>query len=129
MSDALALRQQAAFRAFANRGIANRDDFRTLALLRRLGEKGASVTEIATALGVTAGTVSNRIDRLGREGLFARVPHDRDRRSHLVTLTSQGIELTDELYRAIISVHDDFLKSFNDKQASQLSTLLDLCET
>ena len=127
VSDALAARQQRALRPYTAQGIVNRDDFRTLAVIRRFGERGASITEIAEALRSSPGTISNRVDRLHREGHLARVPHDRDRRSHRIKFTPQGTELIDEMIRAMIGVHESFLASLSDAQCEQLSALLEHC--
>ncbi len=127
VSDALAAQQMRALRPYIGRGIANRDDFRTMAVIRRFGERGASITEIAEALRSSPGTISNRIDRLHNEGHLTRVPHDRDRRSHRIKFTPEGAALVDEMVEAMAGVHESFLASLSDAQCEQLSALLEHC--
>ena len=59
--------------------------------LRRSGPPfRLSPTRLATALLVTTGTMTNRLDRLEKRGLIVRVPNPVDRRSLDVELTAEG---------------------------------------
>ncbi len=127
VSDAIALRQRKVLRPYASQGITSRDDYRTLAIIHRFGERGASVTELAETLGVTPGTISNRIDRLHSEGHLTRIPHERDRRSHRVGFAPQGERLINEMIQAVVQVHVEFFAALNESQCGELSDLLALC--
>ncbi|MDE0607076.1 MAG: MarR family transcriptional regulator [Acidimicrobiaceae bacterium] len=127
VSDALAQQQHSVLRPFINRGITSRDDYRTLAVIRRFGERGASITETAEILGVSPGTISNRVERLRKEGHLMRIPNERDRRSHRVSFTPQGAELVAQMNEAMINVHKSFLEALDETQCEQLSELLEIC--
>jgi transcriptional regulator, MarR family len=46
--------------------------------------------ELAAKMGVTTGTLTVGVDRLEKQGLVTRIPHETDRRSILVALTEAG---------------------------------------
>ena len=46
--------------------------------------------ELAAKMGVTTGTLTVNVDRLEKQGLVARIPHETDRRSIRVGLTPEG---------------------------------------
>jgi DNA-binding MarR family transcriptional regulator len=65
--------------------------------LEVLGIHGAMrMKELAEAMGVTTGTLTVLVDRLEDKDCVRRVPHDTDRRSINVELTSQGRTLFEE---------------------------------
>ncbi|MDE0699575.1 MAG: MarR family transcriptional regulator [Acidimicrobiaceae bacterium] len=127
VSGTVARLQHGVLRRFADRGITSRDDYWTMALIRRVGERGVSITELAVAMDVTTGTISNRIERLHNEGHLARIPHERDRRSHRVVFTADGEKLIDEMVQAMTAVHQECLSALSESQCDELSKLLDLC--
>lgn len=49
--------------------------------------------ELAAKMGITTGTLTVNVDRLEKQGLVERIPHETDRRSILVALTEAGQEL------------------------------------
>jgi DNA-binding MarR family transcriptional regulator len=53
-------------------------------------EKSLRMKELAEKLGVTTGTLTVSVDRLERKGLIERKPHETDRRSYRIVLTSAG---------------------------------------
>jgi len=66
-------------------------DWETLSMLRRSGAPYAMTpSELMTALGVTSGTVSVRIERLQRAGLIEPAGGSDDGRSRPVQLTEEG---------------------------------------
>jgi DNA-binding MarR family transcriptional regulator len=66
-------------------------DWETLSWLSRAGPPyQATPTALATALGVTAGTMTVRLDRLREAGLVATVAATGDRRQRSVRLTAAG---------------------------------------
>src|SRR5262245_18273975 len=68
--------------------------FASVPQLRALGlvhrRPGASLTDVATHLGVTPATASVLVDRLVRRGLLHRDAHPRERRRISLSLTRDG---------------------------------------
>jgi DNA-binding MarR family transcriptional regulator len=56
----------------------------------RLAPDGATVTDLATHLGVTKQAASQLVDELVRKGYVERRPHPGDARARLVVLTERG---------------------------------------
>lgn len=56
----------------------------------RLAPDGATVTELATHLGVTKQAASQLVDELVRKGYVERHPHPGDARARLIVLTERG---------------------------------------
>ncbi|NCD26557.1 MAG: MarR family transcriptional regulator [Deltaproteobacteria bacterium] len=52
--------------------------------------------ELAAKMGVTTGTLTVTVDRLEKQGLVERIPHETDRRSILVGLTKAGRDMFQE---------------------------------
>ena len=127
MAGNVARHQLRVLRGFAGEGITSRDDYWTLALIRRYGERGATITELAAAMEASPGTISNRIERLYSEGYMTRIPHERDRRSHRIVFTAYGEELIDKMIEEMTEVHNQCLSALDESQCEQLSWLLDLC--
>jgi len=70
--------------------------------------------ELAERLGVTTGTLTVAVDKLEKKGLVARRPHQRDRRSWLVSLTEKG--------EAAYLRHDRFHRDFTEDISSGLTS-------
>ncbi|MFJ9819760.1 MarR family winged helix-turn-helix transcriptional regulator [Streptomyces sp. NPDC101151] len=56
----------------------------------RLAPDGATVTDLATHLGVTKQAASQLVDEIVRKGYAERRPHPEDARARLVVLTERG---------------------------------------
>ncbi|MFF3336008.1 MarR family winged helix-turn-helix transcriptional regulator [Streptomyces sp. NPDC002888] len=56
----------------------------------RLAPGGATVTDLATHLGVTKQAASQLVDELVRKGYVERRPHPGDARARLIVLTERG---------------------------------------
>ncbi|MFI2643499.1 MarR family winged helix-turn-helix transcriptional regulator [Streptomyces sp. NPDC018610] len=56
----------------------------------RLAPDGATVTELASHLGVTKQAASQLVDEIVRKGYAERRPHPEDARARLVVLTERG---------------------------------------
>ncbi|MEU9284763.1 MarR family transcriptional regulator [Streptomyces sp. NPDC048275] len=56
----------------------------------RLAPDGATVTDLATHLGVTKQAASQLVDELVRKGYVERRPHPDDARARLIVLTERG---------------------------------------
>ncbi len=79
-------------------------EFDVLATLRRSGRPYClAPTALFSALMVTSGTMTHRLQRLEASGLVHRLPNPDDARSLLVQLTDRGFALIDEA----VAVHVD----------------------
>lgn len=84
-------------RVFVEAGV-DRGEFNVLAALRRGGPPyRLTPSELADAALTTRGGMTKRIDRLETRGLVARLANGSDRRSLLVGLTDQGLQVIDVL--------------------------------
>lgn len=103
----------------------SRGEFDVLATLRRAGEPYVlSPRELSSALLLTTGGMTGRLDKLERAGLVERSPDPHDRRGLRVTLTEQGLRLLHEAVGAGLAVQKAALGAMDDEQAARLSDLL-----
>ena len=94
-------------------------EFDVLAALRRAGAPYAlSPGQLTTATMVTSGTMTNRLDRLERDGLVQRTPDPGDRRGVQVRLTTAGRERVDAALADLLDREHAILAglSFADQQ-------------
>jgi DNA-binding MarR family transcriptional regulator len=99
-------------------------DFAVIATLVRLGQQGVSQRRLASELGLSAGTISVRIDRLVRGGLVERRPDPHDRRGAAISLTSQGRELFEACAPEHLTNAHDLLAGLGEQDREQLARLL-----
>lgn len=59
-------------------------------LLDHIGRRSLSPSDIASAMELSAPTVSRRLEGLERQGLIRRTPHPDDARRRVLELTSKG---------------------------------------
>jgi DNA-binding MarR family transcriptional regulator len=84
-------------RLFAAEGITS-SDFAVLANLRRAGAPfQLSQRQLMSALRLTSGTISQRIDKLAGRDFVERHPDPHDARATLVTLTAAGLAAFDDI--------------------------------
>lgn len=111
-------------RAYAEFGI-TRADFDVLATLRRTGTPdGLSPGRLTSALMLTSGGMTNRLDRLERAGLVARQPDPGDRRALLVKLTPAGRELVDRAVVAGLEAQQRLLDDLTAEKRQRVNDLL-----
>jgi DNA-binding MarR family transcriptional regulator len=111
---------------FADAGLGN-GDFNTLTALRRSGSPYAlSPGELATAMLVTTGAVTKRIDRLLAHGLVSRGPAASDGRGRIVALTDRGRELVDRLMEQHLANEQRLLAGLTVAERRRLAELLHL---
>jgi DNA-binding MarR family transcriptional regulator len=109
---------------FAAAGLGN-GDFDVLAALRRSGHPFTLTPgELSTALLVTTGAVTKRIDRLEMRGLVRRTVSASDARGRLVTLEPEGVRLTDELIGTHLANEARLLAGLDARERRELATLL-----
>ncbi len=109
---------------FAAAGLGN-GDFDVLAALRRSGEPFAlSPGGLSASLLVTTGAITKRLDRLEGRGLVRREVSDADARGRLVTLTAEGVRLTDELIETHLANESALLSGLTGDERDRLVELL-----
>ncbi len=109
---------------FVKAGLGN-GDFDVLAALRRAGPPFTLTPgQLSTALLVTTGAISKRVDRLEARGLLRRTVSDADARGRLITLTPGGADLTDQLIAVHLANEARLLVSLSASERDHLATLL-----
>ncbi len=72
--------------------------YAALTILSVLAVRGAlSQNQLATDLKVQSQTLGKMVDALVRKGLVTRTRHWRDRRSHLVDITPNGLNIVEDI--------------------------------
>ena len=100
-------------------------EFDVLATLRRAGAPHCMApTALFSALMVTSGTMTHRLQRLESNGLVARVPNTKDARSMLVQLTPTGLALIDRAIEAHVANEAAILGALSAASVSELDGLL-----
>ena len=104
-------------------------EFDVLAALRRSANNAClTPSELTSALLLTSGAMTNRLDKLAEKGLIDRCHSEEDRRSVTVALTVQGRALIDQAIEVHVTVLDELTTSLTteDKQLlnSDLATWL-----
>lgn len=100
-----------------------------LSTLRRSGEPYKMTTRaLADASLITAGAITQRVDRAAAQGLVTRT-HRSGSRTVDVELTPAGYDTTTTLVTAVLTHENDLLKGLDPRQGEQLAdtltTLLD----
>ncbi|CAM5476740.1 MarR family transcriptional regulator [Streptomyces spiroverticillatus] len=109
---------------FAAAGLGN-GDFDVLAALRRSGDPYTlSAGELSRTVLVTTGAISKRVDRLEARGLVVRTVAESDSRSRRITLTPEGLTLTDDLIATHLTNQRQLLAALDPEDRAQLATLL-----
>ena len=92
--------------------------------LRRAGDPyRLTPSQLSESLLVSSGTLTNRLDRLERKGLAARVPNPNDRRSVVVELTPKGRELVDEAVTVHVERERELLAPLSERELDTLNRL------
>jgi DNA-binding MarR family transcriptional regulator len=96
-----------------------------LATLRRCGVPyRLRTSEIEAATSVTAGAISQRLDRLEARGFVRRTRDDGDKRVIYVSLTKTGRELIDAVVAGLMAREELLLTPFNERERKTLERLL-----
>ncbi|MFD7660353.1 MarR family winged helix-turn-helix transcriptional regulator [Actinosynnema sp. NPDC059797] len=108
-------------------------EFDVLTTLRRAGAThGMTAGAFLSASLVTAGAITNRIDRMAAKDLVERVPDAADRRVVRIKLTERGRELVDGMLGEHMAHCARLLEPLDDRTrlvvADALRTLLEVCE-
>lgn len=73
---------------------------------------------------LSSGAITNRIDRVEREGLVKRLPDPNDRRGTIVRLTAKGRSLADRSIKLHFEALTQTLSALNRAERDQLAALL-----
>lgn len=90
-------------------------EFDVLTTMRRSGATdGMTTSAFHKASLVTAGAITNRLDRMAAKGLIDRVPDPEDRRVIRIVLTARGIELIDAILADHLANYARVLRPLDD---------------
>lgn len=96
-----------------------------LATLRRSGSPYRMTTrELASATLVSAGAITQRVDRARRQGLVTRTPRTDGSRRVDVQLTPAGHRLVERLVDTVLGRESDLLECLSDEDRRSLTALL-----
>jgi DNA-binding MarR family transcriptional regulator len=100
-------------------------EFDVLSALRRQGPPyQLSPGALLHATLVTSGTMTNRIDRLAKDGLVSRQRDQQDKRGVLVTLTERGKQVADAALDGLLDRERRLLTGLHPAQQEELAALL-----
>jgi DNA-binding MarR family transcriptional regulator len=80
--------------------------------------------ELGSALVLSSGAMTNRIDRVEAAGLVERLPDPDDRRGTLVALTTEGRQVVDTALQAHLANEERLLGGLSAADRRQLTNLL-----
>lgn len=100
-------------------------EFDVLATLRRAANKSClTPSELISALLLTSGAMTNRLDKLTEKKLISRAHSEQDRRCVTVALTEQGRTLIDEAIEVHVAVLEELVNSLNNSDKNILNGML-----
>ncbi|MBX5157854.1 MULTISPECIES: MarR family winged helix-turn-helix transcriptional regulator [unclassified Rhizobium] len=109
---------------FADFGL-DRGEFDVIATLRRSGPPyRLTPTDIYSALMISSGGLTHRLDRLEKAGLIRREKSQRDGRSVLVALSEAGAAHAEKAFRTDMAGESAFLQALDANEREALATLL-----
>lgn len=109
---------------FADFGL-DRGEFDVIATLRRSGAPYLMTpTEMYSALMISSGGLTHRLDRLEKAGLIRREKSPRDGRSVLVALSEAGAALAEKAFRTDMASEASFLQALDGNEREALAALL-----
>ncbi|WP_404943762.1 MarR family winged helix-turn-helix transcriptional regulator [Rhizobium ruizarguesonis] len=109
---------------FADFGL-DRGEFDVIATLRRSGAPyRLTPTEMYSALMISSGGLTHRLDRLEKAGLIRREKSPRDGRSVLVALSEAGAALAEKAFRTDMASEASFLQALDGNEREALAALL-----
>ena len=93
--------------------------------LEILGQQSTlRMKELAAKMGVTTGTLTVNVDRLEKQGLVTRMPHETDRRSILVALTPAGEKLFREHHEHHLHLTRELQAALTPEETTQFASIL-----
>jgi DNA-binding MarR family transcriptional regulator len=102
------------------------NQYEVLIWLRRAGERGLRMSDLASRVVLSPSGVTRAVDQLERKGLVKRCIFEGDKRGYLATLTVEG----GAVLRTATNVHlygvrEHFLKHLNRTELEHLATALE----
>ena len=91
--------------------------------------KGIPLKDLAAALHLTPGTVSELVEKLVRKGTLQRVQNPDDRRAVMISVTEKSLTQLSEAMGMINAYVDELWKDFSEEEKKQLTTTLELLAT
>ncbi len=111
-------------RVFSDHGL-NAASFDVLATLRRSGPPyQLSPSALIEWTMVTSGTMTNRLDRLEKQGLIERRPNPEDGRGSVVALTQEGFSLIDRAVSAHVENQHRLLAGLSPEVRAAMDGIL-----
>ncbi len=102
------------------------NQFEVLTWLRRAGERGLRMSELASRVVLSPSGVTRAVDQLERKGLVERCIFEGDKRGYLATLTPAGRALLREATGVHVQgLRDHFLKHLSRTELEHLATALE----
>jgi DNA-binding MarR family transcriptional regulator len=102
------------------------NQFEVLTWLRRAGERGLRMSDLASRVVLSPSGVTRAVDQLERKGLVERCIFEGDRRGYLATLTPEGRDL---LLKAtgvhVQGLREHFVKHMSRTELEHLATALE----
>jgi DNA-binding MarR family transcriptional regulator len=93
--------------------------------LRRAGTPYRMLpSQLSASLLVSSGTMTSRLDRLESRGLIRRVANPTDRRSVVIELTVDGLQIVDEGVTQHVQAETKMLASLSERDKAALDRLL-----
>ncbi|MDR8522255.1 MarR family winged helix-turn-helix transcriptional regulator [Shewanella fidelis] len=100
-------------------------EFDVLATLRRSGDPySLTPSALLSAMMLTSGAMTNRLDKLESKGLIERVHSKEDRRSVSVGLTELGFNTIDQAIEEHVKVQHQLVELLSEQQKPELNSLL-----
>jgi DNA-binding MarR family transcriptional regulator len=100
-------------------------EYDVLSALRRQGEPfKLAATDLANTTALSAGAMTNRIDKLAEKRLVRRESDPADRRGVIVALTDNGVGVIDEAIQLRLDAADQGIQGLTKKERATLATLL-----
>ncbi len=100
-------------------------EYDVLSALRRQGAPFAlAATALANETGLSAGAMTNRVDKLAARGLVRRRRDKRDRRTVFVSLSSKGRQAIDSAIQLRLDAADESLGTLTARERRELAKLL-----
>ena len=99
-------------------------EWHVLGKLSRTPGGRRSAGELAAKVELSSAAMTNRLDRLEKEGLVERIPDEHDRRSVQIEITNEGRELYERSVGAQAAKEGIVAEALDTKQQDELNDLL-----
>jgi DNA-binding MarR family transcriptional regulator len=102
------------------------NQFEVLTWLRRAGERGLRMSDLASRVVLSPSGVTRAVDQLERKGLVGRWVFEGDKRGHLATITAEGRILLRRATKVHLEgLREHFLNHLSRTELEHLATALE----